>query len=124
MNLNQISLPATDLGASIVFFKALGLRLIVETPVYARFESPQGEATMSLHKTDDALQGDGIYVYFECDDVDARVAALISAGVVFDSGPQTMRWLWREAWLSDPAGNRICLFNAGVNRKYPPWRID
>jgi hydroxymethylpyrimidine/phosphomethylpyrimidine kinase len=33
------------------------------------------------------------------------------------------RWLWREAWLRDPAGNSICLYHAGDNRRFPPWRI-
>ena len=32
-------------------------------------------------------------------------------------------WLWREAYTSDPNGNRICLFYAGENRKNPPWRV-
>jgi hydroxymethylpyrimidine/phosphomethylpyrimidine kinase len=26
--------------------------------------------------------------------------------------------------MRDPAGNQICLFNAGENRRHPPWRID
>jgi catechol 2,3-dioxygenase-like lactoylglutathione lyase family enzyme len=57
VNLNQLSLPARDLGASIAFYRTLGLTLIVETPIYARFEVPEGDATMSLHKTDASLGG-------------------------------------------------------------------
>jgi hydroxymethylpyrimidine/phosphomethylpyrimidine kinase len=34
------------------------------------------------------------------------------------------RWLWREAWLKDPAGNEICIYHAGENRRLPPWRIE
>ena len=123
MNLNQISLPARDLAASIAFYRTLGLTLIVETDIYARFELPEGEATMSLHKTDAKLDDEGVYVYFECDDLDARVAALKAQGVVFENDPKDQRWLWREAWLSDPAGNRLCLYRAGENRKNPPWRL-
>jgi len=26
--------------------------------------------------------------------------------------------------LSDPAGNTICLYQAGEMRRFPPWRID
>jgi hydroxymethylpyrimidine/phosphomethylpyrimidine kinase len=63
-------------------------------------------------------------VYFGCDDLDARVAALKEKGVAFDSGPEDQSWLWREAWLRDPAGNRLCLFFAGENRRFPPWRVD
>ena len=124
MNLNQLSLPARDIAASIAFYRTLGLTLIVETPIYARFELPEGEATMSLHKTDAKLGEEGVYVYFECADLDARVAALKAKGIAFDGDPQDKRWLWREAWLTDPAGNRLCLFHAGPNRKNPPWRIE
>ncbi len=123
MNLNQISLPARDIKASIAFYQNLGLTLIVETQIYARFELPDGDATMSLHKTDAALGEEGIYVYFECADLDARVEALKAKGLVFENDPEDQRWLWREAWLKDPAGNWLCLYLAGENRKDPPWRI-
>jgi catechol 2,3-dioxygenase-like lactoylglutathione lyase family enzyme len=123
VNLNQISLPAHDLKASITFYRTLGLTLIVETDIYARVELPEGDATMSLHKTGAKLGDEGVYVYFECADLDERVNALKAKGVVFESGPEDKRWLWREAWLRDPAGNRLCLFYAGPNRKNPPWRV-
>lgn len=123
MNLNQISLPARDIKASIAFYQNLGLTLIVETQIYARFELPDGDATMSLHKTDAALGEEGIYVYFECADLDARVEALKAKGLVFENDPEDQRWLWREAWLKDPAGNWLCLYLAGEYRKDPPWRI-
>lgn len=123
MNLNEISLPARDLKGSIAFYQRLGLRLIVETEIYARFELPDGEATMSLHKTDAKLGEEGIYVYFECADLDARVKALKAQGIVFENDPIDQRWQWREAWLTDPAGNWLCLYRAGENRKNPPWRI-
>lgn len=123
MNLNQISLPARDIKASIAFYQRLGLTLIVETEIYARFELPDGDATMSLHKTDATLGEEGVYVYFECADLDERVAALKAQGIVFDNDPKDQRWLWREAWLKDPAGNWLCLYLAGENRKDPPWRI-
>jgi hypothetical protein len=29
-----------------------------------------------------------------------------------------------EAWLRDPACNRLCLFFAGEKRRFPPWRIN
>ena len=38
--------------------------------------------------------------------------------------PRDQPWLWREAYLRDPAGNLICLYHAGENRRNPPWRID
>lgn len=124
MRLNQITVPALDVERSIAFYLALGLRLIVRSPHYARFELPDGESTFSVHLTDDAAgAANGASVYFECDDLDARVAALKAKGIVFDSEPADQSWLWREAWLSDPAGVRLCFYKAGESRRYPPWRV-
>lgn len=125
MNLNQVTAPANDLAASIAFYQALGLKLIVRADHYARFECPDGDATFSLSLRAAPLPPDpeGVHVYFECADLDETVAALQARGVAFESGPVDQRWLWREAWLADPAGNRICLYRAGKNRKEPPWRL-
>ena len=124
MRLNQVTVPARDVARSIAFYQTLGLRLIVKDTHYARFELPDGEATFSIHLTEDAGgAARGASVYFECDDLDARVAELKGKGIVFDSDPIDQSWLWREAWLSDPAGVRLCLFKAGQARRYPPWRL-
>ena len=125
MRLNQVTVPARDVAKSIAFYKTIGLRLIVESPHYARFELPDGESTFSIHAVEDAGRTpEGTGIYFECDDLDARVATLKEKGLVFDSGPEDRSWLWREAWLRDPAGNRLCLFFAGKNRRFPPWRVS
>ena len=124
MRLNQVTVPALDVARSIAFYRTLGLRLIVKDEHYARFELPDGESTLSIHLTDDATgAAQGASIYLECDDLDARIAELKSKGIVFDSDPVDQSWLWREAWLSDPAGVRICLFKAGQARRYPPWRL-
>jgi hydroxymethylpyrimidine/phosphomethylpyrimidine kinase len=44
-------------------------------------------------------------------------------GMTFDQVPADQSWGWREARLRDPAGNPLCLFSAGNNRRFPPWRI-
>lgn len=125
MNLNQVTLPAVDLAASIAFYRLLGLRPIVVDAAYARFELPHGEATLSLETVDELpAAGRGVHVYFECDHLDAEVERLRAAGISFASGPEDQRWLWREAWLQDPAGNWLCLYHAGTNRKHPPWRVE
>jgi catechol 2,3-dioxygenase-like lactoylglutathione lyase family enzyme len=49
MRLNQVTAAASDLEASIAFYELLGLKLIVKSAHYARFELPEGEATFSLH---------------------------------------------------------------------------
>lgn len=126
MRLNQITAPARDLDASIAFYELLGLRLIVKSPHYARFETPEGEATFSLHVVDgDIARENAPQIYFELSEaaLDTEVARLKAQGVAFDRELTTQSWLWREAWLRDPAGNAICLYHAGENRRFPPWRL-
>ncbi len=121
MKLNQVSLPATDLARAVAFYRRLGYGLIVLNDHYARLENPFDLSTLSLVLA--PAVGEGAHIYLECDDLDARVEALKTCGVTFDSGPQDQSWLWREAWLQDSEGNRLCLYFAGDNRRFPPWRI-
>jgi catechol 2,3-dioxygenase-like lactoylglutathione lyase family enzyme len=124
MRLNQVTVPALDLERSIAFYRTLGLKLIVKSPHYARFEVGDGTDTFSLQLTNDASRAaNGPHVYFECDDLDDRVADLKAKGIVFDSDPTDQSWLWRETWLTDPAGVKLCLYHAGEMRRFPPWRI-
>lgn len=120
MRLNQVTLPATDIAASAAFWRTLGFRQIVAADHYCRFVAPDGDATLSIHLG--GAVGDAA-VYLETGTLDADVARLTAAGVTFDSGPTDQTWLWREAWTRDPAGNRVCLYHAGVNRLDPPWRL-
>jgi catechol 2,3-dioxygenase-like lactoylglutathione lyase family enzyme len=125
MDLNQITVPATDVAASVAFYRLLGLRLIVDSvPRYARFECPDGNSTLSVEHVDEKPTGHGIVIYFECAELDLEVESLKSKGITFESDPTDQSWLWREARLRDPANNAICLFRAGENRKNPPWRVN
>ena len=122
MNLNQITVEVADIPRARAFYQRLGLELIVSSDHYARFLCPGG-ATFSIHLAGAPAPG-GTIVYFECDDLDGRVAALKAAGVDFDSDPVDQSWLWREAWLRDPTGNVICLYSAPKTRRFPPWRVE
>ena len=123
MELNQVTVPCTDYAASVEFYTRLGLVQIVDSPPrYARFESSAG-STLSIHAVDDGAAPGATTIYFEVGDVDAAVAAIRERGLEFDEGPVDQRWLWREAYLRDPADNRICIYHAGDNRRNPPWRI-
>ncbi len=125
MNLNQISVPSLDLSKSAPFYEKLGLKLIVKSsPYYARFECPEGGATFSLHQVEKLPVGEGIYVYFEMEDLDKYVEQLLDKGIEFEELPNDKKWLWREARLKDIDGNQLILFYAGDNRKNPPWRIS
>ena len=124
MRLNQVTVPALDLERSIFFYQTLGLKLIVKSPHYARFEVGDGRSTFSLHVTDDASGvANGPHIYLECENLDSRVAELKAGGISFESDPTDQRWLWREAWLTDPAGVKLCLYHAGPMRRFPPWRL-
>lgn len=124
MDLNQITIPCRDYDASVAFYKRLGFRQIVDSPPrYARFETAAG-TTFSLHRADYESASDDFVIYFEVDDVDAEVSRIAALGIAIDSGPADQRWLWREARLRDPGGNRICIYHAGRNRRFPPWRIE
>ncbi|KUO54452.1 MAG: hypothetical protein APF78_10920 [Sphingomonadales bacterium BRH_c3] len=124
MDLNQVTIGARDFDASLAFYRKLGLKLIVLTEGrYARFELPSGSSTLSLHY--DAVHSPGdTLLYFEVDDIDGKHAELEAAGIIFDSPPRDERWNWREARFSDPSGNRLCLFHAGPDRRFPPWRLS
>jgi hydroxymethylpyrimidine/phosphomethylpyrimidine kinase len=120
--LNQVTVPADDLAASERFYRLLGLKQIVRAqPRYARFET-EGGATFSIEARDEMPQG--VTIYFECGDLDVTVAYLNQQGVAFEQEPKDEAWGWREARLRDPAGNAVCLYQAGEMRRFPPWRID
>lgn len=124
MNLNQVTLPVSDFDRSVAFYRDMGFTLIVHAPPrYARFECPDGDSTFSIHTVEHPVSTTGLVVYFECADLDARVERLIASGFEFTKLPADERWLWREARLSDPSGNVLCLYWAGDNRRNPPWRI-
>lgn len=123
MHLNQVTLPCNDYDESVEFYESLGLRQIVDSPPrYARFETDAG-STLSIHSAEPKAGQPDIIVYFEVEDVDALVRDLKQNGVAFESEPTDQEWLWREAHLRDPAGNRLCIYHAGKNRRFPPWRI-
>jgi len=125
MNLNQITVPSANLTKSIPFYETLGLKLIVKSlPHYARFECPAGNSTFSIHQSDELPKGEGVYVYFECENLDEYVLDLKEKGIEFDQEPVDQNWLWREARLKDVDGNQLILFYAGENRLNPPWKIN
>ncbi len=144
MNLNQVTIFTNKTVETVEFFEKLGLIRIVDSlPRYARLECPDGEATLSVDIADDheadgfstggsvtpetrpvgSVPQQNITLYFECENLDAEVERLKSLGLPFDEDPTDRPWLWRQAYLKDPNGNRICLFHAGENRKNPPWRV-
>ena len=124
MDLNQVTIPCTNYEQSVKFYTALGLTQIVDSPPrYARFETKSG-TTLSIHRADSTESQSAVVIYFEVEDVDSTVQRLKADGMNFEKEPADQSWLWREAYLCDPAGNKVCIYHAGRNRRFPPWRID
>ena len=121
MNLNQVTLPVTQMSDAVTFYQTLGFELIVDTPHYARFACPEGESTFSLSLEENAVNS--ATIYFEHAQLDNWVADIQAKGVIFSQLPTDQRYLWREAVLFDPSGNKIKLYWAGENRLNPPWRV-
>jgi len=127
MRLNQVTLPALDVEAARDFYITLGFTLIVNGDQYARLQAPQGGTTLSLQLVEALPRGPCPKIYLECHSaaaLDQKVNALKTVDIVFDTMPTDQRWRWREAWLCDPAGNKVCLYHAGENRLNPPWRAS
>ena len=99
MNLNQVTIPVLDLERSIAFYQTLGLQLIAlhSNDHYARFVCPDGSTTFSLHVVTELPSGEGIWIYFEVENVAEEVAKLETAGIVFEEQATDQPWLWREA---------------------------
>ena len=124
MNLNQVTIYSDKTIETVEFFQKLGLIPIVDSlPRYARLECPDGDSTLSIQSADSIIPSNNIVLYFECENLDKEVARLKSIGLIFEEDPTDRDWLWRQAYLNDPNGHRICLFRAGGNRKNPPWRV-
>lgn len=123
MNLNQVTLPVADMNEATAFYRRMGFLQIVDTPHYARFECTEGRSTFSLSlETGEFVNGS--VIYFENEALDELVAELKAKGFEFDQEPTDMQYLWREAVLRDPSGNKIKLYRAGENRFNPPWRVE
>jgi len=127
IRLNQVTLGAKDMADSIAFYQKLGLTLIVDSaPRYVRFEFPvpEGEVpdTLSLHQvpSDWSTETNGTLIYFEVEDV---AVFLTETDIEPMTTPELKSYLWTEADIMDPSGNRIRIFNAGENRRFPPWRV-
>ena len=123
MDLNQVTLPVKDVAEAAAFNRRMGFLQIVDAPHYAPFECPRGTSTFFLMLAEGEFQN-GATIYFEDENLDETVAGLIQKGFTFEQMPTDMGYLWREAILHDPSGNKIKLYWAGENRLHPPWRME
>ena len=124
LRLNQVTVTGKDYDSMVVFYRAIGLKQIVDSREngYARFET-DGGTTFSVQVDPEETVSETTAIYFECDDLDARVERLARSGIPFEHGPRNQPWMWREARLRDPSGNTVFLYRAGEARRFPPWRM-
>ena len=79
MNLNQVSLPSTDIARSAAFYDRLGfVQIVSDLPSYARFECTVGGSTFSLHHVPLVPAQPAVIVYFECSDLAGTFQTLAS----------------------------------------------
>lgn len=123
MNLNQVTLPVMNMETSTDFYRRLGFLQIVDTPHYARFACPDNGSSFSLSLEDKDFNN-GATIYFEHESLDQWIQDIEQAGIQFEQLPTDQSYLWREAVLLDPSGNKIKLYYAGENRLFPPWRVE
>ena len=121
--LDAIGVVASDLAASVAFYRKLGLRFPEEA------EGGHVEATLPggirlMLDTEDVVKssdpdwtrpsgGNAMSLAFLCDspaDVDALYAALIADGVESHKEPWDAFWGQRYAQIKDPDGNVVDLF--------------
>lgn len=123
MELNQVTLPVRDMAEAVSFYLTLGFTQIVDTPHYARFTCPDGNATFSLSLEKEVFENNSV-IYFEHEELEALYDTLLKRGIVFEHPPTEQRYLWKEAVLKDPSGNKIKLYWAGETRLNPPWKVN
>ena len=123
MELNQVTLPVSNMDDAVGFYLKLGFTQIVDTPHYARFSCPDGNATFSLSLENEVFENNSV-IYFEHEHLDELYQNLSQKGIQFIQSPIEQSYLWKEAILKDPSGNKIKLYSAGENRLNPPWKVE
>jgi catechol 2,3-dioxygenase-like lactoylglutathione lyase family enzyme len=125
MNMNQVTLAVHDIELAVAFYQKLGLIQIVENEYYARFSFPDGDSTFSVYLDQEkgGLDCRGV-VYFEHQELEQLVERLKGMGVEFVQEVTMQSYLWKEAGLLDPSGNKIKLYWGGDYRLNPPWKLN
>jgi hypothetical protein len=106
----ELSLPATDLGASSRFWQALGLAVVASGEAPHRWERLAGRGiTLGLHETH-CRPG----LSFRCDDLHARLDFLRAKGVAARAGTPIADRGQPSATVTGPEGTHVYLFEKGA----------
>lgn len=111
-------LAVEDLARAMEFYcGAFGWSPKVETPVYVELDMTDGRGLGLYHRDGYARNtgrpaqpvGEGrvggVELYFHCDDLDARIGALLAAGAEELSPLAPRDWGDEAAYFADPDGN-------------------
>ncbi len=105
MDLNQVTLPVDDIDAACLFYRKLGFTQIVDTPHYARFECPEGNATFSLSLETPPIKN-GAVIYFEHEQLDEWVTELEARVSYLSNCRQSSAICGEKPYCLTPQGTR------------------
>lgn len=114
MRLNQITVGSTDLDRAERFYVLLGLRLIVKTDDYLRFECPAGDSTFSVERVERVSAGEQVTIYFETDDLDEQYRRL-RGSVEFSRRRPTCRGCGARPGCSIPTATDCACFTPATH---------
>jgi catechol 2,3-dioxygenase-like lactoylglutathione lyase family enzyme len=123
---NHAMIYVREVDLALRFYRdLLGFRVISQMEGYARLRSPRGSTTIALHQyakpPPKTRSGPPTHrLYFEVSGLDAFCKRLKARGVKFDAMPKAYPWGWRHAYLRDPDGHELSLYQAGAKRLRPP----
>ncbi|BEL08982.1 VOC family protein [Actinoplanes sichuanensis] len=108
MAIRTITVPVTDLeAAKSLYSTLLGIDPYVDQPYYAGFRPPDAPE-VGLDPHGDVAAGP--VTYWHTDDLDATLAALITAGATEERSPHEVGDGARRATVRDTDGHLIGLF--------------
>jgi catechol 2,3-dioxygenase-like lactoylglutathione lyase family enzyme len=120
VNFNHALIHVKVLDPALHFYRdLLGFKEIDQIPgEYARLRSRNSQSTLALHlsRSPEVRPPGGVWLYLEVRKLDQLCRRLQAVGVRFSQKPELMPWGWRQAFLKDPDGHKLCLYWAGVKR--------
>jgi YD repeat-containing protein len=115
MRMNWAVIFVDDVPAAVAFYRdLLGLTPIKQDPGVARLQTGDGTGWLSIHGLTDNERppwNDGVMLHFETSELEDVCARLEAAGVTFRQKPRVMPWGWRHAYVYDPAGHVVSLYD-------------
>ncbi len=108
MKLNLVVIKATDLTASVEFYKSLGMMFIEEQhgngPVH--YSCDVDGIIFEIYPGNNENEQRNVRLGFQVEELDELVARLETSGIQIQSHPKESPW-GKRAIIVDPDGNRV-----------------